>query len=573
MKMKRKIFKNGEKRKINKKVLSFMLTGVIMLTSSALCNTYVTADETGEEEIIMVAPENMLNVQVTDKEGNPVNNINASLKNDEGVTAASWKTGSDNVEISEEYEITGGKSFSLPLSKIPELVNIQGRLQEIWEQVGDISNYIYDDIKFNSGESKTFLLDYFQDSPTELTVEDNTFAVVVDPSFSERIHDGWFKVEGSSNIYNMKACAGSIVKIHVDSIYDSRIQFGCVSGAGSFINKESVSNESDKYIKKRVRLSDLSRRFNKDGTMNDEINPGTVHNFRTDTNNSSAVVCVTSGSVVNIVAPDEDGYVEIYLESNYRNFHISYVYWNQGGHGGSGTGLIQIFDYKQCTLKAVDFPEEGTTLSNIPIGNYTLELSDVPLQYKQPEVQNISIEESEDVQYIKVVLEDKHIHISDESKWLSDETEHWHNCKACDGDEKLDSEQHDFIWITDKEATEDESGFRHEECKICKYKKEAIEIPALKPTEQDTEKPTTNNESDTKETEGTTKDDNTGTHKHEEQTQNQEHVTQEQSSEKQSVPVTGDNKPYLIIVLFFTGIVIFGGMAVTKNKKQNTCLD
>lgn len=514
MEMKRKIFKNGEKRKINKKFLSFMLTGVIMLTSSALCNTYVTADETGEEEIIMVAPENMLNVQVTDKEGNPVNNINASLKNDEGVTAASWRTGSDNVEISEEYEITGGKSFSLPLSKIPELVNIQGRLQEIWEQVGDISNYIYDDIKFNSGESKTFLLDYFQDSPTELTVEDNTFAVVVDPSFSERIHDGWFKVEGSSNIYNMKACAGSIVKIHVDSIYDSRIQFGCVSGAGSYINKESVSNESDKYIKKRVRLSDLSRRFNKDGTMNDEINPGTVHNFRTDTNNSSAVVCVTSGSVVNIVAPDDDGYVEIYLESNYRNFHISYVYWNQSGHGGSGRGLTQIFDYKQCTLKAVDFPEEGTTLSNIPIGNYTLELSDVPLQYKQPEVQNISIEESEDVQYIKVVLEDNN---------------------------------------------------------------------TSKPTEEDTEKPTTNNETDTKETEEPTKENNTGIQKDETETQTQEHatqqhatqeyatqehVTQEQSSDKQSVPVTGDNIPCTIFVLLFTGIVLFIGVAVTKNSKK-----
>lgn len=555
-------------RKKNKKYLSFMLTVVIMLTSSVLCTTYVTADDTEEEEIVKVAPENMLNVQVTDKEGNPVNDINASLKNAEGITAASWKTGSNNVEVSEEYEITGGKSFILPLSKIPELVNLQGRLQEVWEYVGDISNYIYDDIEFNSGEAKTFGLDYFQDSPTELTVEDNTFAIVVDPSFSERIHDGWFKVEGSSNIYNMKACAGSIVRIHVDSKYDSRIQFGCVSGAGTFINKESVSNESDKYIKKRVRLSDLSRRFNKDGTMNDVINPGTVHNFRTDTNDSSAVVCVTSGSVVNIVAPDEDGYVEIYLESNYRKFHISYVYWNQSGHGGSGIGLTQMFDYKQCTLKAVDFPEEGTTLSNIPIGNYTLELSDIPLQYKQPEVQNITIEESEDVQYIKVILEDKHIHISDESEWLSDETEHWHNCKECDGDVKLDSEQHDFIWITDKEATEDESGSKHEECKICEYKKETIEIPALKPTEQVTEKPTTNNESDIKETEETTKEDNTNTHKHEEPTQKQEHATQEQSSEKQSAPVTGDSIPFEMFTLFFTGIVLFGGIVVTKNRKK-----
>lgn len=37
---------------------------------------------------------------------------------------------------------------------------------------------------------------------------------------------------------------------------------------------------------------------------------------------------------------------------------------------------------------------------------------------------------------------------------------------------------HDFEWIIDKTATSTENGLKHEECKVCKYKKEAIEIPA-----------------------------------------------------------------------------------------------
>lgn len=44
---------------------------------------------------------------------------------------------------------------------------------------------------------------------------------------------------------------------------------------------------------------------------------------------------------------------------------------------------------------------------------------------------------------------------------------------------------HDFKWVVDKAATETENGSKHEECSVCGYKKESVEIPALTPTNPD----------------------------------------------------------------------------------------
>lgn len=60
-------------------------------------------------------------------------------------------------------------------------------------------------------------------------------------------------------------------------------------------------------------------------------------------------------------------------------------------------------------------------------------------------------------------------------EWVSDETGHWHQC-AC-GD-KHDVAEHTFQWVVDKEATETQSGSKHQECSVCGYALESVEIPA-----------------------------------------------------------------------------------------------
>lgn len=73
-------------------------------------------------------------------------------------------------------------------------------------------------------------------------------------------------------------------------------------------------------------------------------------------------------------------------------------------------------------------------------------------------------------------------------EWVSDETGHWHQC-AC-GD-KHDVAQHTFQWVVDKEATETQSGSKHQECSVCGYALASVEIPAtgVQPSAQPSEKP------------------------------------------------------------------------------------
>ena len=112
------------------------------------------------------------------------------------------------------------------------------------------------------------------------------------------------------------------------------------------------------------------------------------------------------------------------------------------------------------------------------------------------------------------------------SEWKNDATNHWHECSCGD---KADKAAHDFKWVVDKEATATQKGSKHEECRVCGYKKAAVEIPATgTPTEPG--KPT---DSDS--------------------------------------PQTGDNSNMIlwIALLFVCGGVVIGITVYSKKKKEN----
>ena len=112
------------------------------------------------------------------------------------------------------------------------------------------------------------------------------------------------------------------------------------------------------------------------------------------------------------------------------------------------------------------------------------------------------------------------------SDWKNDATNHWHECSCGD---KADKAAHDFKWVVDKEATATQKGSKHEECKVCGYKKAAVEIPATgTPTEPG--KPT-----------------------------------------GPDSPQTGDNSNMIlwIALLFISGGAVIGITAYSKKKKEN----
>ena len=76
------------------------------------------------------------------------------------------------------------------------------------------------------------------------------------------------------------------------------------------------------------------------------------------------------------------------------------------------------------------------------------------------------------------------------SDWSKDTDNHWKECSRCH--EKKDEAAHDFKWVVDKEATATKKGSKHEECKVCGYKKAAVEIPATGSTTKPTDPTQTN---------------------------------------------------------------------------------
>ena len=112
------------------------------------------------------------------------------------------------------------------------------------------------------------------------------------------------------------------------------------------------------------------------------------------------------------------------------------------------------------------------------------------------------------------------------SEWKYNADNHWHECSCGD---KADKAAHDFKWVVDKEATATKKGSKHEECKVCGYKKAAVEIPATgTPTEPG--KPT-----------------------------------------GPDSPQTGDNSNMIlwIALLFVSGGIVIGITVYSKKKKEN----
>ena len=125
----------------------------------------------------------------------------------------------------------------------------------------------------------------------------------------------------------------------------------------------------------------------------------------------------------------------------------------------------------------------------------------------------------------------EHTH-SYSSDWKYDADNHWHECSCGD---KADKAVHDFKWVVDKEATATQKGSKHEECKVCGYKKAAVEIPATGFT--------------TKPTDPTQTNPNTGTES----------------------PKTGDNSNMILWIplLFISGGAVIGITVYRKKKKEN----
>ena len=141
------------------------------------------------------------------------------------------------------------------------------------------------------------------------------------------------------------------------------------------------------------------------------------------------------------------------------------------------TGMVVTAHYTDGTT--ADLPETGYTIFR---GTGLMQgQTDVTIQYNDGSgssniktYQNITVKP-----YVG-----PHTHTYAGSPWYADAKSHWHQCtdKDCpnpSGSTK-DLASHTFVWKVDKEATETQTGLKHEECTVCGHKRsENTEIPLL----------------------------------------------------------------------------------------------
>ena len=80
--------------------------------------------------------------------------------------------------------------------------------------------------------------------------------------------------------------------------------------------------------------------------------------------------------------------------------------------------------------------------------------------------------------------EGPHTHTYAGSPWYSDENSHWHQCTDTGCPDRYgstkDLESHTFVWMVDQAATTTQTGLKHEECTVCRFKRnENTVIPVL----------------------------------------------------------------------------------------------
>ena len=173
----------------------------------------------------------------------------------------------------------------------------------------------------------------------------------------------------------------------------------------------------------------------------------------------------------------------------------------------------------------------------------------------------------------KTILPKLAEHTADGTGWHTDPDSHWHIC-ACG--EKLDQGTHIFNWVTDQEASETKAGLKHEECTVCGYKKEGVEIPATGTTDdpsvsgQPAETPSASEE---EKTDNTTTPDSSqikDTATSDNSQINNAAVSDKAQTNNPAVPETGDNSQVILWGSLILAAGVLLSVIVINDRKRKS---
>lgn len=175
------------------------------------------------------------------------------------------------------------------------------------------------------------------------------------------------------------------------------------------------------------------------------------------------------------VSVNPDRKCVIYAKITDKAGNVAYLSSDGMVFDGTAPAITGVTDGETYTapreVTVSDANLEGVTVNGTPViltdSKFTLGTADGPQTI-------VATDKAGNTTAVTVTVKAE-THTHDYGKWQHDDAQHWKKC-AC-GEEK-DRANHEFgDWITDREATADEAGTKHRECKTCAYK-ETEAIPA-----------------------------------------------------------------------------------------------
>ncbi len=400
-----------------KKKLTAVLTSGVMLVS-ALAYNRVYGFGLMEGRTLTAAPENMLNVQVTDSSQQPLNGVVMSMKNASGLEIGRFG-GNTGIYESENFKVNTNGYFNEPWSTFAQFVQPNNLLEV--ETRTSIGSGIYSE--YTAGESMSLcagqscfadLITYPAGEQTAFTLGANQMAIYVDDAWSSVSNKGYYSISGTKKYFIKNNMVGKVTSLSRSNSSAFEI-IVAKKGEATEHTKCKIGGfqpctQNTEYVLYRMHLQELCpENCNASGFI---ISDDMILDARQDTNAfgaiSSAIVVIESGGVLSVPIPDAEGYVEFYVNKNTREFttHISgmreqgssWKYFNTDEN-------CQAVQTETVTIQAVPFPTAGITISELLAGNYSIEVLSVPDGYANPGTIPVTVTNSQQVQTLNIVLE------------------------------------------------------------------------------------------------------------------------------------------------------------------------
>lgn len=509
----------------------------------------LTAMITEAANPVILAPENMVQFDIADENGNALEGVAYTVTNSAGVKVAGFGSNGDfqsygsGIKSEDTFRVSWEKFESLVAPDKLDTTN--GAIHYKYVFDGITHNYHSYWLDLSSGQEMDITLNIVPEKEIALTVPANTVMVNVDSQWANGIAEHELITNDTS--YNMNSMAGTLtsVPMSTDGIvgvgYWAPNPNGGGGGAMHPTDYYTLPTGETQYVKVRMKASAVTSQYNDEGLHSAYLGDIAIASGVKDPGES--VLWIVSGSVINMPVPDADGYIEFYVEASERKYQYrTSHHWRSGGGGGTSGSRIAT-EPVDMTVRAIDFPTDVNYMTFVPADTYTINVTSVPAGYEIPDPITFTVQDSQQFQTARIVVSGAHTH-SYGTTYESDANNHWNEC-ACGADGNVAA--HSFEWITDKAATESEVGSKHEECSVCGYEKAPVEIPKLTPST-----PAAPSTPSTPSTPAAPS-------------------TPAQADVKDEVPDTGDAFPMGIVV--FGGLVLVSGLGlmVSYGKKKSDC--